>query len=89
MPTTLKPATTPPMREGEAKHEQITPRAGKPKTSGYAETKPSEATAVNEPNPDAPGAVALNLAFPPLKSGGLIEASGSSRVRRARGRFLR
>ena len=61
MSNTMKPATTPPMREGEAKHEQITPRAGKPKSSGYAETKPSEATAVDEPNPDVPGGEASQV----------------------------
>lgn len=52
MTTGMKPATTPPTRAGEAAHEQITPRAGKPKSSGYAETKPSEASALNQPNPD-------------------------------------
>ena len=52
MTTQSKPATAPLQREGEAAHEQISPRAGKPKSSGYAETKPSETTAVDHPNPD-------------------------------------
>ena len=51
MTTGMKPATTPRMHQGEAKHEQITPRAGKPKTSGYAETRPTPATATDAPNP--------------------------------------
>lgn len=55
MSTRMEPATTPPQREGEAEHEQITPRQGKPKASGYAETRPSETTAMNQPNPDAAG----------------------------------
>jgi len=55
MTASLKPATAPLPHEGEAAHEQITPRAGKPKSSGYAETKPSEATAVDLPNPDVAG----------------------------------
>jgi len=55
MTTVMKPATTPPMHDGEAKHEQITPRPGKPGSSGYAETKPSKATAVNAPDPLAAG----------------------------------
>ncbi len=54
MSTGMKPATTPPTHAGETAHEQITPRAGKPKTSGYAETKPSEASVRDQPNPDVP-----------------------------------
>ena len=51
----MKPATAPPQHEGDPVREQITPRPGKPKSSGYAETKPSEATAVNAPDPLAAG----------------------------------
>ena len=54
MTSRMKPATTPPMHEGEPAREQITPRAGKPKTSGYAETRPTPATATDAPNPLAP-----------------------------------
>lgn len=55
MTSMMKPASAPPPHEGEPAREQITPRAGKPKSSGYAETKPSEATAVNAPDPLAAG----------------------------------
>lgn len=55
MTARLKPATAPLQREGETAHEQITPHAGKPKTSGYAETKRSDASAVNQPNPEVAG----------------------------------
>ena len=55
MSTKMEPATMPPQREGEIAHEQITPRPGKPKASGYAEPRPSETTATNKPNPDAAG----------------------------------
>lgn len=62
MTTGMKPATTPPMHEGEPAREQITPRGGKPKSSGYAETKPSEATAVDAPDPLAAGNEASQVA---------------------------
>ncbi len=51
MTTGMKPTTMPPTHPSEAKHDQITPHAGKPKTSGYAETKPSEASTLNQPSP--------------------------------------
>lgn len=54
MTSSMKPATAPPMHEGEAAREQITPRAGKPQSSGYAETKPSKASATDQPTPDVP-----------------------------------
>jgi hypothetical protein len=61
MTPTMKPATAPPPHEGEPAREQITPRAGKPKSSGYAETKPSETTVVNAPDPLAPGGEASQV----------------------------
>ena len=47
----MEPATP---GQGEG-HEQVTARPGKPKASGYAETRPSETTAVDKPNPDVAG----------------------------------
>ena len=49
----MEPATPPP-GPGEG-HQKITARPGKPKASGYAETRPWETTAMDKPNPDAAG----------------------------------
>jgi hypothetical protein len=57
MTTGMKPATTPPMREGEARHEQITPRAGKPgedeDPDSTEDTPPGEhkREPINDPDP--------------------------------------
>lgn len=62
MSTKMEPATTPPQREGEVAHEQITARPGAPKGAGYAETRPSETTATNQPHPDEAGSQAAQVA---------------------------
>ena len=58
----MKPADAPPLRAGGSAHSQTNDHPGLPPNSGYAETPRSEATAVNQPNPDAAGNQAAQVA---------------------------
>lgn len=58
----LEAADAPPLRDGGSAHSQTTEHPGQPPASGYAETPRSEATAVNQPDPDAAGNQAAQVA---------------------------
>ena len=58
----MQPADIPPLRDGELAHSQTIANPGEPPASGYAETRRSETSADNQPNPDAAGNQASQVA---------------------------